>query len=287
MSYDAWVYLETAGLQMPKDPENKVSKLAVFRVLSNFVCHAQEPDLLGWVGSRTQEQECDMARSSVLLARQLLEQHGWLIKTGVVHRAGALEYKVVLPGYEPSSGMSKHATNEPFSGLSSGIPSGLSSGTSSGTSSGLSSGIPSGTSSGVFSNAKTEQNLNEKELNTTEIEIQKLFGKVLSVELKIRPTAVPINVLINKKSAEYLPICEHALNRFPGGADDRDVAAWVLSKIYGERDSKFSISRSTIASLEQKYLRPNGNGTEQGQDIYSVLSRTVSQFARPDLDTPI
>jgi len=153
--------------------------------------------------------------------------------------------------------------------------------------SGIPSGVSSGLSSGVFSNAKTEQNLKEKELNTTEIEIQKLFGKVLTVELKIKPTNIPIEALIKKKSAEYLPICEHALNRFPGGADDRDVAHWVLSKIYGERDSKFSISRSTIASLEQKYLRPNENGTEQGQDIYSVLSRTVSQFARPDLDTPI
>jgi hypothetical protein len=264
MAYDAWVHLETAGLQMPKDPENKVSQLAVFRVLSNFVCHAKEPDLLGWVGSRTQEKECDMARSSVMLARQLLVKTGWIIKTGVKHRAGADEYKVVLPGYEPSSGMSKQTTNE----MSSGIPSGVSSGVSSGIPSGVSSGLP----SGVFSKAKTEQNLNEKDINTTTTEM--LFDKVLDVELQAIPTQVPKHALKKKKSATYLPVIENVLKRCPNGAQDRNVAVWVLSLVYPNND-QFRLSSATWSAIETNYPLP--------LNVNDVVNGLANGFTRSDL----
>ena len=264
MAYDAWVYLETAGLQMPKDPENKVSQLAVFRVLSNFVCHAKEPDLLGWVGSRTQEKECDMARSSVLLARQLLEQHGWLIKTGAVRQAGALEYRVSLPGYEPSSGMSKQTTNE----MSSGLPSGVSSGLPSGVFSGVSSGLP----SGVFSDAKTEQNLTKTDTNTTNTEM--LFDKVLDIELQAIPTQVPKHALKKKKSAAYLPVIEDVLKRCPNGAQDRDVAVWVLSLVYPNND-QFRLTNAGWAAIETKYpLQLN---------VGDVVNGLAHGFTRNDL----
>ena len=267
MAYDAWVYLETAGLQMPKDPENKVSQLAVFRVLSNFVCHAKEPDLLGWVGSRTQEKECDMARSSVMRARQLLTKHGWLIKTGVKHRAGADEYKVVLPGYEPSSGMSKQTTNE----MSSGIPSGVSSGLPSGIPSGVSSGV----SSGVFSNAKPEQNLNEKDIHTTTTtNAEMLFDKVLDMELQLIPTQVPRHALKKKKSATYLPVIEDVLKRCPNGHQDRDVAVWALSLIYPNND-QFRQSLAGWSAIETKYPLP--------LNVSDVVNGLANGFTRNDL----
>ena len=267
MSYDALVYCQIAGLKMPKDPENKVSQLAVFRVYSNFVCHASQPDLLAWVGSRTQEKECDLARSSVVLARKLLVQHGWLIKTGVKHRAGTDEYRVSLPGYKPSSGMSKQTTNE----MSSGIPSGV----SSGLPSGVSSGIPSGVSSGVFSNAKTEQNLNEKDINTTTTtNAEMLFDKVLDIELQAIPTQVPRHALKKKKSATYLPVIEDVLKRCPNGHQDRDVAVWVLSLVYPGND-QFRQSHAGWSAIETKYPLP--------LNVSDVVNGLANGFTRNDL----
>lgn len=251
MSYDALVYCQIAGLKMPKDPENKVSQLAVFRVFSNFVCHASQPDLLAWVGTRTQEKECDLARSSVVLARKLLVQHGWLIKTGVKHRAGTDEYKVVLPGYDLSSGMSKQTTNE------------------------MSSGIPSGVSSGVFSNAKTEQNLNEKDINTTTTtNAEMLFDKVLDIELQAIPTQVPRHALKKKKSATYLPVIEDVLKRCPNGHQDRDVAVWVLSLIYANND-QFRQSFAGWSAIETKYPLP--------LNVSDVVNGLANGFTRNDL----
>lgn len=271
MSYDVLVYCQIAGLKMPKDPENKVSQLAVFRVYSNFVCHASQPDLLAWVGSRAQEKECDMARSSVVMARKLLIQHGWLIKTGVKHRAGVEEYKVVLPGYDPSSGMSKQTTNE----MSSGLPSGVSSGIPSGLPSGVSSGLPSGVSSGVFSNAKTEHNLNEKEINTTTTtNAEMLFDKVLDMELQVIPTQVPRHALKKLKSATYLPVIEDVLKRCPNGAQDRDVAVWVLSLVYPNND-KFRQSLAGWSAIETKYPLP--------LNVSDVVNGLVNGFTRNDL----
>ena len=251
MAIDAWVYLNTAGLQMPKDPENKVSKLAVYRVLSNLVCHAQEPDLLSWVGSRKQEIECDMARSSVILARLLLEKHGWLVRTGAVHQAGALEYKVILPGYEPSSGITKQTTNELPSGVSSGIR------------------------SGVSSNAKTEQNM-----NTTQA--QALFELVVKRQLQHetwRKNKDP-EAFKKKHAAEYLPVCETALRHFPGGHNDPDVVHWVLGDLFAKTKPDYKVSPSLLQILANRYGLPGGNLVSKEPDFDPEQSRQSAQQVR-------
>ena len=259
MSHDAWVYLNTAGLQMPKDPENKVSRLAVFRVLSNLVCHAREPDLLCWVGSRKQELECDMARSSVFFARWLLEKHGWLVRTGVVHQAGALEYKVILPGYEPSSGITKQTTNE--------LPSGVSSG--------VSGGVFSGIRSGVSSNAKTEQNM-----NTTQA--QALFELVVKRQLEHETwrTYTDPEAFKKKHAAEYLPVCETALRHFPGGHNDPDVVHWVLGDLFAKTNPNYKVAPSLLQILANRYGLPGGNLVSKEPDFDPEQSVQMAQRVR-------
>jgi hypothetical protein len=85
-----------------------------------------------------------MSRSTVWLARRLLEREKWLIDTGQRKQKGVKVYKLVIPNYLPS-GLNSQATKE-----TSGLDSGLTSGLPSGSVSGLPSGLPSGSTSGLF-----------------------------------------------------------------------------------------------------------------------------------------
>ena len=130
-------------------------------------------------------------------------------------------------------------------------------------------------SSGVFSNAKTEQNLNEKDINTTtQTKTEMLFNKVLELELQAIPTQVPKHALKKKKSATYLPIIETVLQRCPNGETDRDVAVWVLSLVY-PNDDKFHLSHAGWSAIERKYPLP--------LDLNDVVNGLVKGFTRSDL----
>ena len=142
MSVERLDYLIKQGVQVPFVP-TEISEFAVFKVLVNLAWHS-DIDGYVWVSDRTQERELAMSRSTVWVARRLLERENWLIDTGNRKQKGVKVYKLVIPNYLPS-GLAIPTTNE-----LSGSDSGSDSGSASGLVSGLSSGLVSGSTSGSF-----------------------------------------------------------------------------------------------------------------------------------------
>jgi len=168
MSVERLDYLIKQGVQIPYEPE-KITEFAVFKVLVNLAWHS-DIDGYVWVSDRTQALELRMSRSTVWVARRLLEREKWLIDTGNRKQKGVKVYKLVIPNYLPS-GLPIQTTNE-LSGLNSGLTSGL----DSGLTSGLGSGLPSGSTSGLFCGLpyQAEKNIKENEKKEyTKIENQK------------------------------------------------------------------------------------------------------------------
>ena len=163
MSVERLDFLIKHGVQIPYEPE-KITEFAVFKVLVNLAWHS-DIDGYVWVSDRTQALELRMSRSTVWVARRLLEREKWLIDTGNRKQKGVKVYKLVIPNYLPS-GLAIPTTNE-LSGLDSGLTSGL----ATGSPSGLVSGLPSGSTSGLFcglpyqAEKNIKENENEKKLN--------------------------------------------------------------------------------------------------------------------------
>ena len=163
MSVERLDFLIKHGVQIPYEPE-KITEFAVFKVLVNLAWHS-DIDGYVWVSDRTQALELRMSRSTVWVARRLLEREKWLIDTGNRKQKGVKVYKLVIPNYLPS-GLPIQTTNE-LSGLDSGLTSGL----ATGSPSGLVSGLPSGSTSGLFcglpyqAEKNIKENENEKKLN--------------------------------------------------------------------------------------------------------------------------
>ena len=153
MSVERLDYLIKHGVQIPYEPE-KITEFAVFKVLVNLAWHS-DIDGYVWVSDRTQALELRMSRSTVWVARRLLEREKWLIDTGNRKQKGVKVYKLVIPNYLPS-GLPIQTTNE-LSGLDSGLTSGLGSG--------LTSGLPSGLPSGLFCGLpyQAEKNIKQNE----------------------------------------------------------------------------------------------------------------------------
>ena len=142
MSVERLDFLIKHGVQIPYEPE-KITEFAVFKVLVNLAWHS-DIDGYVWVSDRTQALELRMSRSTVWVARRLLERESWLLDTGQRKQKGVKVYKLVIPNYLPS-GLAVQTTKE-----TSGLDSGLTSGLGSGLTSGLLSGLPSGSTSGSF-----------------------------------------------------------------------------------------------------------------------------------------
>jgi len=159
MSVERLDFLIKQGVQIPYEPE-KITEFAVFKVLVNLAWHS-DIDGYVWVSDRTQALELHMSRSTVWVARRLLERKSWLLDTGQRKQKGVKVWKLVIPNYSPS-GLAIPTTNE-LSGLDSGSTSGL----LSGSISGLPSGLPSGSTSGLFCGLPYPT---EKEIKTYENE---------------------------------------------------------------------------------------------------------------------
>jgi hypothetical protein len=101
-----------------------------------------------------------------------------------------------------------------------------------------------------------------------------LFDKVVDMELQVIHTKVPRHALKKKKSATYLPVIEDVLKRCPNGAQDRDVAIWVLSQVY-PGDAQFRMSSATWSAIETKYPLP--------LNVSDVVNGLVNGFTRTDL----
>lgn len=142
MSVERLDFLIKQGVQIPYEPE-KITEFAVFKVLVNLAWHS-DIDGYVWVSDRTQALELRMSRSTVWVARRLLESESWLFDTGQRKQKGVKVYKLVIPNYLPS-GSAIPTTKEP-----SGLDIGLTSGLDSGSNSGLPSGLGSGSTSGLF-----------------------------------------------------------------------------------------------------------------------------------------
>ena len=159
MSVERLDFLIKQGVQIPYEPE-KITEFAVFKVVVNLAWHS-DIDGFVWVSDRTQALELRMSRSTVWLARRLLEREGWLLDTNNRKQKGVKVYKLVIPNYLPS-GLAIQTTKE---------TSGLGSGSTSGLGSGLGSGLPSGSTSGLpyqaEKNIKTNEN-EKKEYNQTQ-----------------------------------------------------------------------------------------------------------------------
>jgi len=157
MSVERLDFLIKHGVQIPYEPE-KITEFAVFKVLVNLAWHS-DIDGYVWVSDRTQALELRMSRSTVWVARRLLEREKWLIDTGQRKQKGVRVYKLVIPNYLPS-GLTIPTTNE-LSGLDSGLTSGL----ATGSPSGLVSGLPSGSTSGLFCGLpyQAEKNIKQNE----------------------------------------------------------------------------------------------------------------------------
>ena len=142
MSVERLDFLIKHGVQIPYEPE-KITEFAVFKVLVNLAWHS-DIDGYVWVSDRTQALELRMSRSTVWVARRLLERESWLLDTGQRKQKGVKVYKLEIPGFS-SSGLPIPTTTEPGAlgnGLTSGLPSGSDSGLASGLTSGLFCGLP-------------------------------------------------------------------------------------------------------------------------------------------------
>ena len=109
MSVERLDFLIKHGVQIPYEPE-KITEFAVFKVLVNLAWHS-DIDGYVWVSDRTQALELRMSRSTVWVARRLLERESWLLDTGQRKQKGVKVYKLVIPNYLPS-GLNSQATKK-------------------------------------------------------------------------------------------------------------------------------------------------------------------------------
>ena len=183
MSVERLDFLIKHGVQIPYEPE-KITEFAVFKVLVNLAWHS-DIDGYVWVSDRTQALELRMSRSTVWVARRLLEREKWLIDTGNRKQKGVKVYKLVIPNYLPS-GLPIQTTNE-VSGLGSGLTSGLTSGLGSGLTSGLPSGSASGSASGLpYPTEKERKQFEIKENEITKTQENNLNGIPKNVQELIK-----------------------------------------------------------------------------------------------------
>ena len=77
-----------------------------------------------------------------------------------------------------------------------------------------------------------------------------------------------------------MPVCEKALQQYPGGHNDPDIALWVLGDLFAKTEPDYKVSASLLQILAKRYGLPGGNLVSKEPDFDPELSALMAQQVR-------